>query len=187
MGRLRVRQQYVTSIFCFINAYLTRPVYNWTQEADYLDTARKTATLFLDRIPADGVIPWYASSHNESAPCRSPLPRDFDAPDTDRPADSSAATIVATGLLLLSQIETDSGNAQKWRSSAIEVGSSAHYVLSIIHLGSKILNNVTTLAWNDPWESLLSNGTVNEPAGSSLTGTAYGSSFLPPSFHLGLY
>ncbi len=47
--------------------------------------------------------------------------RDFNAPVANRPADSSSATIVATGLLLLSQVETDTANKKKWSDVAIEV------------------------------------------------------------------
>jgi len=38
----------------------------------------------------------------------------------------------------------------------------------------QLLNNVTQLAWRPSWQSLLSNGTVNEPANNQLTGTTYG-------------
>ncbi len=47
--------------------------------------------------------------------------RDFNAPVENRPADSSAATIVATGLLLLSKVETDILNRVKWWTAAINV------------------------------------------------------------------
>ncbi len=46
--------------------------------------------------------------------------RNFNAPVVNRPADSSAATIVATGLLLLSQVEADTEN-KKWSDAAIKV------------------------------------------------------------------
>ncbi len=58
--------------------------------------------------------------------------RDFNAPVANRPADSSAATIVATGLLLLSQVETDTANKKKWSDAAIKVrysGSSSSFML----------------------------------------------------------
>lgn len=38
----------------------------------------------------------------------------------------------------------------------------------------EILQNVTSLAWNPSWQSLLSNGTVNWPANNFLTGIVYG-------------
>lgn len=47
--------------------------------------------------------------------------RDFNAPVNGRPADSSAATIVANGLLLLSQQEITTLNRVKWAIAAIQV------------------------------------------------------------------
>ncbi|KAF8652756.1 hypothetical protein AX16_004252 [Volvariella volvacea WC 439] len=87
------------------------------------------------------------------------VPWDFNAPlnPAPRPADSAAATIAANGLLLLSQYETNANNARRYRDAAI-----------------KILNDITTLAWNPSWQSLLSNGTVHWPANNYLTGTVYG-------------
>ncbi|KAF8919245.1 Six-hairpin glycosidase-like protein [Mucidula mucida] len=86
------------------------------------------------------------------------LATDFNAPVSQRPADSSAATIVASGLLYLAQLEeSGSSNAQKWQTAAIQ-----------------ILNHITALAWNEPWQSLLSNGTVNKSSNNCLTGTTYG-------------
>ncbi len=38
----------------------------------------------------------------------------------------------------------------------------------------QLLANITTLAWDPSWQSLLSNGTVNWPAGNLLTGIVYG-------------
>lgn len=91
-----------------------------------------------------------------------------------RPADSSAATIAANGLLLLSQVEPSLTLKQKWSNAAIGV---CFFLLSKLLpdiLPQQLLNNVTQLAWDPSWQSLLSNGTVNEPANNQLTGTAYG-------------
>ncbi|KAK0458542.1 glycoside hydrolase family 88 protein [Desarmillaria tabescens] len=115
-------------------------MYNWTGDNNYLVTARRAATYFLNTLPSDGIVPW-----------------DFNAPMANRPADSSAATIVATGLLLLSRVETDIISKAKWSNAAIN-----------------ILNTITALAWDPSWESLLANGTVNKPANNYLTGTVYG-------------
>ncbi|KAK0227953.1 glycoside hydrolase family 88 protein [Armillaria fumosa] len=115
-------------------------MYNWTGDNNYLLTARRLATYFLNTLPSDGIVSW-----------------DFNAPVENRPADSSAATIVATGLLLLAKVETDILNRVKWRTAAIN-----------------ILNDITSLAWDPSWESLLANGTVNKPANNYLTGTVYG-------------
>jgi hypothetical protein len=84
------------------------------------------------------------------------VPWDFAAP-LPRPADSSAATIAVNGLLLLSQQETTTEAKNQWIDAALQ-----------------ILNNITTLAWNAAWQSLLSNGTVNEPDHNELTGIIYG-------------
>ncbi|KAL0947490.1 hypothetical protein HGRIS_013593 [Hohenbuehelia grisea] len=120
-------------------------MYKRTGYSRYLDTARRLATYFVSHIPADGIVPW-----------------DFNAPMTPppRPADSSAATLATNALILLAQQETKVGNstgAAFWLDSA-----------------SQILGNITQLAWRPSWQSLLSNGTVNRPAGNSLTGIVYG-------------
>ncbi|KAG6836568.1 hypothetical protein H0H93_006672 [Arthromyces matolae] len=87
------------------------------------------------------------------------VPWDFNAPlvPAPRPADSSAATIASMALLLLAQVETDKKNADYYTQAAINITSA-----------------ITKLAWNEPWQSILSNGTVNAPANNLLTGTAYG-------------
>lgn len=89
--------------------------------------------------------------------------RDFNAPLTPapRPADSSAATIAVNALLLLAQQESAPDAKQKWIDGALQ-----------------ILSNITALAWKPSWQSLLSNGTVNEPRNNFLTGIVYGSCFL---------
>ncbi|KAJ3795891.1 glycoside hydrolase family 88 protein [Lentinula aff. detonsa] len=114
-------------------------MYNHTKNADFLQTAQRAANYFLEHIPSDGIVPW-----------------DFDAPlsPSPRPADSSAATIAANGLLLLAQV--DPANATNWSNAAIQ-----------------ILQNVTSLAWDSSWQSLLSNGTVNWPENKFLTGIVY--------------
>ncbi|KAF9072874.1 glycoside hydrolase family 88 protein [Rhodocollybia butyracea] len=115
-------------------------MYNHTQNPDFLNTAQRAADYFLDNMPSDGIVPW-----------------DFNAPlvPPPRPADSSAATIAANGLLLLAQV--DPTQADKWTNAALE-----------------ILRNITSLAWDPSWQSLLSNGTVNWPEDNFLTGITYG-------------
>jgi hypothetical protein len=115
-------------------------MYKHSGNITYLDTAQRLADYFLDNLPSDGVVPW-----------------DFNAPliPAPRPADSSAATIAATGLLLMGTL--DKANSQKWINAALN-----------------LLNSITTLAWRPSWQSLLSNGTVNWPAGNLLTGIVYG-------------
>ncbi|KAJ7090355.1 glycoside hydrolase family 88 protein [Mycena belliarum] len=117
-------------------------MYKRSGDPKYLDTARRLATYFLNNMPSDGIVPW-----------------DFNAPliPAPRPADSSAATIVANGLLLLGKVDPSPAAGKKWIKAAIS-----------------LLNNITKLAWRPSWQSLLSNGTVNWPANNFLTGIVYG-------------
>ncbi|KDQ20015.1 glycoside hydrolase family 88 protein [Botryobasidium botryosum FD-172 SS1] len=80
---------------------------------------------------------------------------DFDAPASLRFADTSAGTIAANGFLLLAEL--DKPNKNKWTNAA-----------------TKLLEDTAKLAWKPEWQSLLSNGTVNQPAGNFLTGIVYG-------------
>lgn len=102
-------------------------MYNHSQNADFLRTAQRAATYFLDHIPSDGIVPWYVDSflfqmHSLLRLLISSR-RDFNAPldPPPRPADSSAATIAANGLLLLAQV--DPSQADKWTNAAINVRS----------------------------------------------------------------
>ncbi|KAL5511910.1 hypothetical protein ACEPAH_5128 [Sanghuangporus vaninii] len=115
----------------------------------YLEISRHMATFFMNTMPEDGIVPW-----------------DFDAPTVPppRPADSSAATIAATGLLLLSRLEDsiaprNSTGSRLWSDFALS-----------------LLDKMTDLAWRPDWQSLLANGTVNSNADppNQLTGTVYG-------------
>ncbi|EGN96249.1 glycoside hydrolase family 88 protein [Serpula lacrymans var. lacrymans S7.3] len=123
-------------------------MFNHTGDMNYLETSRRMATYFLNNLPENGITPW-----------------DFDAPLVPpRPADSSAAAIVATGLLLLSRQEaslkpSNTTGADLWASAAL-----------------KILSDTTNLAWQPAWQSLLANGTVNNhyPSANNLTGIVYG-------------
>lgn len=93
-------------------------VFKHTQNVTYLETARKMSQYFLDHLPADGVVPW-----------------DFNAPtDPPRPADSSAAMIAASGLILLSQGElalspANTTGSEFYTSAAIQVR-----LVPLIHL-----------------------------------------------------
>jgi len=94
-------------------------------------------------------------------PSSSIIPWDFDAP-LPLMADTSASTITATGLLLLADMELslsppNTTGAAFWRQEAV-----------------KLLNAAVKLAWKPSWQSLLSNGTVNNPASNNLTGIIYG-------------
>jgi hypothetical protein len=135
-------------------------VYRHTATVEYLDTARRLATYFLNNVPQDGIVPWFAVRY---PPLQCDLTnirsRDFNAPlrPAPRPADSSAAAIAASGLLLLAQGENNDTTRRHWTDNALH-----------------LLNNITRFAWNPRWQSLLSNGTANRPAGSFSTGIIYG-------------
>ncbi|KAL0567193.1 hypothetical protein V5O48_014805, partial [Marasmius crinis-equi] len=128
-------------IYGFANMYLRTTI------PTYLATSRRLATYFLYNIPKDGIVPW-----DFNAPIKDPK-----VPGGVRPADSSAATIAATGLLRLAEVETSPEKAKKWIDGAL-----------------MILNRITKLAWSPQWDSLLSNGTVNWNVNNYLTGTVYG-------------
>jgi hypothetical protein len=135
-------------------------VFKRTGNVEYLATARKLATYFLSNLHPNETVPWSDVSIPYGL-CRHKLIiifRDFNAP-APRPADSSAATIAINGLLLLSQQETTTEAKNHWINAALQ-----------------ILNKITVLAWNPPWQSLLSNGTVNKPEHNEGTGIVYGPS-----------
>ncbi|KAH9948114.1 glycoside hydrolase family 88 protein [Amylocystis lapponica] len=121
-------------------------MYKNTQQLDFLDTSRRMAEYFLTNLPPDGIVPW-----------------DFNAPlDPPRPADSSAAMIAVNGLILLAH--------QEMSLAPANTTGAVYYVTSAI----QILSNNTQLAWRPEWQSLLANGTVNNPEGNNLTGIVYG-------------
>lgn len=120
-------------------------MYQRTKYLPYLDTARRMAKKWLDRLAEDpmGVPKW-----------------DFDAPDNGR--DTSAATIASVGFLQLYQAEASLGNstgAAYWRDNAIRVLSTT---------ADKYFQTGTA------WESILSNGTSNKPSNVYDTGLIYG-------------
>ncbi|KIJ69657.1 glycoside hydrolase family 88 protein [Hydnomerulius pinastri MD-312] len=123
-------------------------MYSHTNDTNYLETSRRMANYFLDNLPSDGVVPW-----------------DFNAPLVPpRPADTSAATIASTGLLLLAR--------QEMSLSPPNVINAARWVAGVW----KLLDATTKLAWQPSWQSLLSNGTVNNhyPSANNDTGIVYG-------------
>ncbi|CAE6514882.1 unnamed protein product [Rhizoctonia solani] len=118
-------------------------MFNLTTQPQYLDTARRMAKVFLTRLPSDGVPPY-----------------DFDAPASNRPADTSAATIAAEGLFILSAAEAHSGNS-----------TGAEYYKG---KGVKLLADNFNFAFKPTWDSILSNGTSNVPQNNKNTGLVYG-------------
>ena len=70
--------------------------YRYTRDVRFLNTARATADYFIANLPGDDVPYW-----------------DFEAPGIpSEPRDSSAAAIAASGLLELSQLDTDATRRQ---------------------------------------------------------------------------
>lgn len=122
--------------------------------------------------------------------------RDFNAPLVPpRPADSSAAMIAANGLILLSEGELslqppNTTGANYYTNAAIEVSAlqplTLAFYLTVDHMSINVLTvprplsllqliaNMTALAWRPSWQSLLANGTVNNPQLNNLTGIVYG-------------
>ena len=73
--------------------------------------------------------------------------------------------------------------ANLWVDTAINVRNNFFYPVNeskLTDMGAQVLSSITTLAWEPSWQSLLSNGTVNNPANppNNLTGIVYGT--LPP-------
>jgi unsaturated chondroitin disaccharide hydrolase len=87
-------------------------VYRYTGDVRMLEAARKVTDWYLDRVPADMVPNW-----------------DFDAPNQQK--DSSAAAIVASALLELSALETDTARKTRYRDAALRtldsLASPAYY------------------------------------------------------------
>jgi unsaturated chondroitin disaccharide hydrolase len=74
--------------------------YQETKDPQFLAASRRTAAFMLDRLPQDGV-PWY-DMHDEGVMFRN--------------RDTSAAAILANGLLLLSEAVEDKAAAQEYRA-----------------------------------------------------------------------
>lgn len=109
-----------------------------------LETARKTADYWISHIPSDYVPYW-----------------DFQAPGIpNEPRDSSAAAIVASGLIELSQLEPDRVRGQ-------------HY-LDVARSTLSSLSSSAYLAEGTSARSILLHGTSNKPAGDYDTGLIYG-------------
>ncbi|OCH85221.1 d-4,5 unsaturated-glucuronyl hydrolase-like protein [Obba rivulosa] len=122
-------------------------MFKHTRHLDYLETARRMAAYWIRNTPSDGIIPW-----------------DFNAPLVPpRPADSSAAMIAVNGFLLLAEQE----------KSVFNESGAIYYTNEAL----RMLQANTALAWRPEWQSLLANGTVNNPEHNNLTGIVYGDYF----------
>jgi len=122
--------------------------YRETRDARFLDTARRVADWYLDHLPADKIPYW-----------------DFNAPGIpNEPRDTSAAAIAASGLVELSQLETDAVRSARYLASA---------------------RSILTALLAPPWlsegsgsEAVLLHGTYNKPGGSADTGLIWGDYYL---------
>ena len=107
--------------------------YRETQDARFLDTARRVADYFIDHLPADRVPYW-----------------DFQAPNIpNEPKDSSAAAIAASGLLELATLVTDPTARTRYRNAALGILSA--------------LCSPAYLAEGSPSAGILLHGTGNRP------------------------
>ncbi|CAE6445874.1 unnamed protein product, partial [Rhizoctonia solani] len=118
-------------------------MFNLTTQSHFLETSRQMAKVFLTRLPSNGIPPW-----------------DFDAPESNPSADTSAATIAAEGLLILSAAETYIGN----------VTGADYYNKQAV----KLLVDNFKFAFKSTWDSILSNGTSYERKGDKDSGLIYG-------------
>jgi len=118
--------------------------YRYTHHSTLLQAARLTADYWISHIPADEVPYW-----------------DFEAPNlSTQPRDSSAATIAASGLLELSQLEPDGTRRQTYLAQAQATLTS--------------LASPAYLAQGTTNAAILLHGTANQPRRNVDTGLIYG-------------
>jgi unsaturated chondroitin disaccharide hydrolase len=118
--------------------------YRESGNAQMLATARRVADYYIAHLPSDYVPYW-----------------DFQAPGIpNEPRDSSAAAIAASGLLELSQLETDATRKQRYLSTAKATLTS--------------LSSSAYLAEGTNSHSILLHGTADEPLGHTDRGLIYG-------------
>lgn len=81
-------------------------VYRETQDKKFLRFAEKVTDLYLRRLPKNEYVPYW----------------DFDAPDIpNAPKDASAAAVVASALLELSQLEDNETKSGEYKQAAINM------------------------------------------------------------------
>jgi len=106
--------------------------YQYTDDARFLDTARRCAEFYLARTPAHGIPP-----------------NDWEEPNPSQPYESSAAAIAAAGLLELASAVSDPAEAERYLAHAI--------VILDTLLGPEFLANETA-----GWDGILKHGTYHE-------------------------
>ncbi len=117
--------------------------YRETGDVVFLDAARKLATYALNHLPPDHVPYW-----------------DYDSPlIPNEVRDSSAASILASALLILATLESEPALTNRWRAAAVTI------------LGS-LWENYSSRQSNEP--SILIHGTRHKPYGSMDHGLIYG-------------
>jgi unsaturated chondroitin disaccharide hydrolase len=81
-------------------------IFRETRDKKFLHFAEKVTDLYLSRLPENEYVPYW----------------DFDAPDiSNEPKDASAAAIVASALLELSQLENNPEKAGQYKTAAINM------------------------------------------------------------------
>ena len=109
--------------------------YTYSKDKADLAVAERNAEHFIGRCPEGLVAPW-----------------DFDAPEGDRIADSSASAIAASGLWQLADLSPDPARAARYQDAALT-----------------ILDSLCTdqfVSWNDPqWEGVLKHGVYHKAKG----------------------
>jgi unsaturated chondroitin disaccharide hydrolase len=118
-------------------------IYRWTKKAGYLEAARRLAEYMLRRNPPDRVPYW-----------------DYDSPLIPNDVrDSSAASILASGLLNLARCETAPANAARWQAEATAILAS-------------LWQNYSSRGTKEP--SILLHATRSKPAGYMDSALIYG-------------
>ncbi len=117
--------------------------YRNTKDTLFLASARKLAEHALGRLPEDSVPYW-----------------DYDSPEIPNDVrDSSAGSILSSGLLYLASVESNASLAKRWTRSAIKILRS-------------LWENYTSREAVEP--SLLIHGTRSKPEGYADQGLIYG-------------
>jgi unsaturated chondroitin disaccharide hydrolase len=117
--------------------------YRWTHNETYLNASRSLAEYMLRRSPPDHVPFW-----------------DYDSPLIPNDVrDSSAGSILASGMLNLATLENDPAKARRWRAEAVTLLTS-------------LWENYSSRGTADP--SILIHATRSKPAGMMDSGLIYG-------------